>query len=82
MTTIDGLAHELQAALQRIGLLEGQGVQTAANLESLRAASDAAINTANGRIDEVQAQGRGREDKADLVDSRHMDPGTFSGAEK
>ena len=81
--TIDGLARELQQALQRLTLSETQSQQIAEALEKLRKDSDGAIRELNNKVNEMQMSYRAggeKEDRVDLIDVRNMDPGTFSGS--
>ena len=80
--TIDGLARELQQALQRLTLSETQSQQIAEALEKLRKDSDGAIRELNNKVAEMQMYRAGgdREYRVDLIDVRNIHPGTFSGS--
>ena len=50
MATVEGLAQELQSALQTLSLSGQQGGQFAEALDKLRRGSDGAIQAANTKI--------------------------------
>ena len=63
--TIDGLARELQQALQRLTLSETQSQQIAEALEKLRKDSDGAIRELNNKVNEMQMSYRAGGEKED-----------------